>query len=285
MQVLGLLVVLQLASSPGTARDHCPSDRPTVCLPPAVALERRLAERLGARVGDTLEAGLEAGRVETRVVVAAIYEPATDPSVITRREFYLRFHLPDLAAFLGAPDRVDRFGVGLEPDAPVDSASRMLNRVAFGYRAYSSTEIASESSQTFKVVSRFHRAIAVISVMASAIFLLCIMILKVEERRRDAAVMRFTGIGSRTIFGALLLEAVLVAALGSVMGVGLAAGASAATNTYYQHFFDTALIFSAITGAIVRFSVVLSLGLGLAAGALAAWRLARTRPLVLWGRG
>ncbi|HSB55354.1 MAG TPA: FtsX-like permease family protein, partial [Gemmatimonadales bacterium] len=167
----------------------------------------------------------------------------------------------------------------------VDTASRRLNQVAFGYRAYSSSDIASESSQTFKVVSRFHRAIAVISVMASAIFLLCIMLLKVEERRRDAAVMRFTGISARTIFGALLLEAILVAALGSIMGVGLAAAASATTNAYYQRFFDTALVFSVITGGIVRFSVLLSLGLGLAAGALAAWRLASTRPLVLWGRG
>jgi len=121
--------------------------------------------------------------------------------------------------------------------------------------------------------------------VASAIFLLCIMLLKVEERRRDAAVMRFTGIRRRTIFLALLLEAILVAALGSVMGVGLAALASAATNAYYQRFFDTALVFSVITGGIVRFSVLLSLGLGLAAGSLAALRLVRTRPLVLWGRG
>ena len=175
--------------------------------------------------------------------------------------------------------------MALESGVGVDSAARVLNQVAFGYRAYPSAEIASESSQTFKVVSRFHRAIAVISVMASAIFLLCIMLLKVEERRRDAAVMRFTGISRRTIFGALLLEAVLVAALGSVMGVGLAALASAATNAYYQRFFDTALVFSVITTAIVRFSVLLSLGLGLAAGSVAALRLVRTNPLILWGRG
>ncbi|HWA57780.1 MAG TPA: ABC transporter permease [Gemmatimonadales bacterium] len=267
----------------GQISDSHPRARPPAY--PLVALERRLAERLGARVGDTLEAGLEAGALAGRVVVGAIYEPATDPSVITRREYYLRFHLPDLAALLGTPDRVDRFGLRLVPGVPVDSVTRTLNRVAFGYRAYSSSDIASESSQTFKVVSRFHRAIAVISVMASAIFLLCIMLLKVEERRRDAAVMRFTGISSRTIFGALLLEAILIAALGSAMGVGIAALASATTNAYYQRFFDTALVFSVITGGIVRFSVVLSLGLGLAAGALAAWRLARTRPLVLWGRG
>lgn len=262
-----------------------PAARQSLTALPPVALERRLAARLGARVGDTLEVGLEAGALDRRVVVGAIYEPGVDPSTITKREYYLRFHLPDLAGLMGTPDQVDRFGVGLLPGIPPDSAARVLDQVAFGYRTYPSAEIASESSQTFKVVSRFHRAIAVISVMASAIFLLCIMLLKVEERRRDAAVMRFTGISRRTIFGALLLEALLVAALGSVMGVGLAAGASAVINAYYQRFFDTALVFSVISGGIVRFSVVLSLGLGLAAGAVAAARLVRTRPLVLWGRG
>jgi putative ABC transport system permease protein len=180
---------------------------------------------------------------------------------------------------------VDRFGIGLVPGVPVDSAVAQLERNAFGYRAYPSAVIASGSSQTFLVVSRFHRAIAVITIVASAVFLLCIMLLKVEERRLDAAVMRFVGVRRRTIFGALLLEAVLVAVVGSVVGTGLAFAAGAVTNAYYRRFFDTALTFSLITPGIVLFSVALSLALGVAAGALAAWRLVRTRPMVLWGRG
>ncbi|HXI21946.1 MAG TPA: ABC transporter permease, partial [Gemmatimonadales bacterium] len=204
---------------------------------------------------------------------------------VARRETHLRMHLADLAGLLGRPDRVDRYGVALAPGVAPDSAAAVLNRTAFGFRAEPSVTVASQSSQTFRVVSRFHRAIAVISVVASAIFLLCIMLLKVEERRRDAAVMRFTGVRRRTIFGALVLEAVLVAAVGSLIGVGLALGASLATNAYYQRFFDTALVFSIVTPGILRFSVLLSLGLGLGAGVVAAWRLVRTSPLVLWGRG
>jgi putative ABC transport system permease protein len=175
--------------------------------------------------------------------------------------------------------------VGLAPGVPVDSAVAILERNAFGYEAYASRAIASRSSQTFLVVSRFHRAIAVITIVASAVFLLCIMLLKVEERRMDAAVMRFVGVRRRTIFGVLLLEAALVAVVGSVVGTALAFVAGAATNAYYRRFFDTALTFSLITPDIVLFSVALSLGLGLAAGAAAAWRLVHTRPMVLWGRG
>jgi putative ABC transport system permease protein len=250
-----------------------------------VAVERRLAEELGLSVGDTLRIGPAVDSLTKLGVVAAIYEPRPDPAEIAKRERHVRMHLPDLAALLGAPDRVDRYGIGLSPGVVPDTAAAVLNRTAFGYRAYNSEAIASESSQTLLVVSRFHRAIAVITIVASAVFLLCIMLLKVEERRLDAAVMRFVGVRRRTIFGALLLEAALVAALGSVAGSGLAYLAGAATNAYYRRFFDTGLTFSLITTKIVLFSVVLSLVLGVVAGAVAAWRLVHTRPLVLWGRG
>ena len=252
--------------------------------PVEVALERGLAERLELRVGDTVRLGAAPESVERLAVVAAVYEPRPDPAQLSRQGLRVRLHLPDLAAMLDAPDRVDRFGIGLAPGVPADSAAAVLNRFAFGFRAHSSAAIASESSQTFRVVSRFHRAIGFITIVASAVFLLCIMLLKVEERRMDAAVMRFVGVRRRTIFGALVLEAALVAVLGSILGAGLAWLAGAATNSYYRRFFDTELIFSLITPRIVLFSVCLSLLLGLAAGALAAWRLVTTPPMVLWGR-
>jgi len=249
-----------------------------------VAVPAATADALGLRVGDTIRIGATPDSLRRLAVVSAVYEPRPDPAEITRRAHGLRLHLPDLAALLGAPDRVDRFGVALRPGVSVDSTAALLNAGAFGFRAYASDSIASGSSQTFLVVSRFHRAIAVITIVASAVFLLCIMLLKVEERRMDAAVMRFVGVRRRTIFGALLLEAAVLAVVGAVLGAGIAYVASAITIAYYQRFFRTELVFSLITPRIVLFGVSLSLLLGLAAGAAAAWRLVRTRPMVLWGR-
>jgi putative ABC transport system permease protein len=299
---LSWVLVLLLAGSlvtpgprPGAAQT--PAGPPPVAAPgsvapgqartsiPAVAVDRRLARELSLQVGDTVRLGPAPDSLRMVATVAAIYQPRADPAEVTRQERHVRLHLPDLAALLGAPDRVDRFGIGLASGTSVDSAVAALERNAFGYQAFASDSIAAGSSQTFLVVSRFHRAIAVISIVASAVFLLCIMLLKVEERRMDAAVMRFVGVRRRTIFGALLLEAALVAVVGSGLGTLLALVAGAATNAYYRRFFDTTLTFSLITPGIVLFSVALSLALGLAAGAVAAWRLVRTRPLVLWGRG
>jgi len=251
---------------------------------PGIAVERGLAADLGLGIGDTVRFGTAPDSLRRLAVVSAIYQPRPDPAEISKRQRHVRLHLPDLAAALGAPDRVDRFGVGLRPGLAAESAAAVLRSNAFGYQVHSTRAIASESSQTFLVISRFHRAIAIITIVAGAVFLLCIMLLKVEERRLDAAVMRFIGVRRRTMFGALLLEAALVAVVGSVVGTGMALMAGAATNAYYRRFFDTALTFSHITPRIVIFSVALSLGLGLVAGSLAAWRLVRTRPMVLWGR-
>jgi putative ABC transport system permease protein len=176
------------------------------------------------------------------------------------------------------------FGVSLAAGVDPDSAAERLNRVAFGYQVYPSRDIASQSSTTFLVVSRFHRAIAIISILASAIFLLCLMVLKVEERRLDVAVLRFTGISRRTVFRSLLLEAMVIAVVGAMIGTGLAALASAVVNWYYQRSFATALIFSLLQWRTILFAIVLSIVLGLGAGALAAWRLVRTPPLALWRR-
>ncbi|HEU5169070.1 MAG TPA: ABC transporter permease [Gemmatimonadales bacterium] len=247
-------------------------------------MERRLAAELQLRVGDTIRVGPAPDSLRSTLVVTAVYQPRPEPAAVMRRDRQIRMHLPDLAALLGHPDRVDRFGIALRPGVPAESAAAVLDRVAFGYRAHPSAEIASESSETFVVVSRFHRAIGVITVVAGAVFLLCIMLLKVEERRLDAAVMRFVGVRRRTIFAALLLEAAVVAVAGSTLGVAIAWIAGAATNAYYRRLFDTELVFSLVTPGIVGFSVVLSLALGLVAGALAAWRLVRTAPLALWSR-
>jgi putative ABC transport system permease protein len=274
-----LVLLLGLVALPSAGRAQ------TVARLPEVAVERRLADTLGVRVGDTVRLGTAPDSLATPAVVAAVYDPPADPSSIMRRDFQLRLHLPELAALLGAPDRVDRISVALRPGADAGAVAGRLNRIAFGFHAYESRRLAAESSQTFLVVERFHRAIAVITTVASAVFLLCIMLLKIEERRLDAAVMRFVGVRRRTILLALVLEAALVAAAGSLLGIGIAWAASAVTNWYYQRLFETRLVFALLTPGVVLFGVALSVALGIGAGALAALRLVRTRPMVLWGRG
>jgi putative ABC transport system permease protein len=250
-----------------------------------IAVDERLAADAGLHVGDVVVLAAEPGRTSGDTVrISAIVQRRADPSEVARSEYRIRMHLGQLQDIIGYGDRVDRYAIATAGGAAADSALRRINSVAFGFHAYPSREIAVETSKTFAVVSRFHRAIGMITIVASATFLLCIMLLKVDERRRDVAAMRLMGISRATVVRTVMLESSFVALLGSVFGVGLGFITSAFVNAHYQAVYRTPLRFAIITPGTVTYSVLLSLVLGIGAGALAARRLARTPPLTLFGR-
>lgn len=193
-------------------------------------------------------------------------------------------HLDQLQQLSGYGDRVDRFAIATTPSADISPLIERVNSVAFGFKAYRSRDIAVETSRTFQVVSRFHRAIGIITIVASSVFLLCIMVLKVEERRRDIAALRLMGISRATVVRSIVVEAAVVAVLGSLLGIVLGWIVSLFVNWHYQALYRTPLVFSIVTPPIVVVAVSLSLALGIGAGVLASLRLARTPPLQLFGR-
>jgi putative ABC transport system permease protein len=294
-----LLLVIALRAAPaqeGASRSIAPRGRPqdsprSIALrgrpqdsPRSIAIDDRLAADAALRVGDRVVVASSPGEPGDTVVVAGIVQRRADPAEIARGEYRIRMHLGQLQSMLGYGDRVDRFAVGTRSPAATTDAVARINAAAFGFRAHRSADVAVETSKTFAVVSRFHRAIGVITIVASAIFLLCIMLLKVDERRRDVAALRLMGISAPTIVRSVVLEASAIAVLGSLVGVGVGFAASWIVNRHYQGVYRTPLRFSLVTGDMVLLAVALSLVLGVAAGWVAARRLVRTPPLALFGR-
>jgi len=249
-----------------------------------IAIDQRLASDLALHVGDTVRVGATPDAPGQPVVIGAITRPSADPSRIARAEYHIRMHLTQLEALTGYGDRVDRFAVLTRGGPARDSVLRAIRVAAFGFQAYRSRDIAVETSRTFQVVSRFHRAIGVITIVASTIFLLCIMLLRVEERRRDIAALRLLGVSRGSVVRSVVLESALVALCGSALGTGLGILASAIVNEHYRGVYRTPLAFAVVTPGIVALAVSLSLVLGVGAGALASLRLVRTPPLELMGR-
>ncbi len=272
--------------------------QPTVRQLRTIAIDESFAERADLKIGDTVRVSFRPGpsRGEREpdsndgtpdteaVIVGAIVRRGADPSEVARGDFRVRMHLDQLQKISGYGDRVDRFAIATAPSAPLPAIVNRINHLAFGFRAYPSREIAVETSRTFQVVSRFHRAIGVITIVASSVFLLCIMVLKVEERRRDIAALRLMGISRSSVVRSIVIESALVAVLGCVLGVALGGAASVIVNWHYQALYRTPLKFSIVTPQIVVFAVTLSLLLGIGAGLLASLRLVRTPPLQLFGR-
>jgi putative ABC transport system permease protein len=257
------------------------SSRPTYR---SIAVDARLAGDAKLAVGDLVELRLAPEAQPETVRVAAITQRNNDPAEVARRDYRIRLHIDHLQELVRYGDRVDRFAVATRGEEATVRASKAINDAAFGFSAYRSKEISVETSKTFEVVRRFHRAIGVITTVASAVFLLCIMLLKVDQRRREVAAMRLMGISRASVIRSVMLEAALVALLGSGLGVGIGMAIARIVNIHYQGVYQTPLTFALVTPGTLVFSVVLSVVLGLAAGALAAIRLARSAPLALLGR-
>jgi putative ABC transport system permease protein len=272
--IAALALALALAQQPGSPR--APASAGPL---PEVLIDRRLAESVSLRPGDTVRVRALAGRGPTQAfVVAGVFEREADPNRIARNEMELRFHLPDLEALLPQKDRVDRFALVLQPGANPDSAARWVEGVAFGTRAYESAALANQTSATFAVVSRFHDAIGIVTILASAIFLLCVMIIRVDERKRDMAMLRLIGVSRATVFRAIVLEAIAIAVVGSAAGGAIGLLAAGAVNAHYARVYDTTLRFALVTPRIVLLAALLGLALGVGAGVLAAWRVVTVPP-------
>jgi putative ABC transport system permease protein len=293
--VLLALLIAVIQTQDSTLVDRTPNPR-------TIAIDESLAARAGLKVGDTVTllarpaaedyAVITAApggytpppTVPEMVVVSAIVRRSADPSQVSRGDLVVRMHLDQLQQLSGYGDRVDRFAIATTPSANTSRVLDRINAAAFGFQAYRSRDIAVETSRTFQVVSRFHRAIGLITIVASSVFLLCIMVLKVEERRRDIAALRLMGISRFSIVRSIVLEAAIVAVLGSMLGVVIGWAVSLFVNWHYQGLYRTPLEFSIVTTPIVGVAVALSLLLGAVAGIFASLRLVRTHPLTLLGR-
>lgn len=257
--------------------------------PPAprrtIAIDVRLATDARLSIGDTVRISATTDdSAGDNAIVVAIARRSADPAEVARDEYRVYMHLDHLQRLIGYGDRVDRFALATRGEEATARALREINDAAFGFRAHRSRDIAVETSRTFQVVSRFHRAIGVITIVASAIFLLCILLLKVDERRRDVAALRLIGISRTTVMRSVILEAAMVSVLGSALGALMGWVASGLVNQHYQAVYRTPLRFTLVTPGILGFAVALSLVLGIVAGYLAAQRLVRTPPLLLFGR-
>jgi putative ABC transport system permease protein len=247
-----------------------------------IAIDERLAADAALRVGDLVRLTADPLGPEDTARIAAIVGRRPDPSEVARSEYRVRLHLVHLQTLLGYDDRVDRFAIRTRTSP--ETVVRQVNAQAFGFQAHRSRDVAVETSRTFAVVSRFQRAIAFITILASGIFLLCLMVLKVQERRREIAALRLIGISPRTIVRAIVLESALVALAGSLFGTLLGWLGALIVNAHYRRAYRTPLLFAIVTPEILLFALVLGLTLGVAAGMLVATRLTRRSPQELLGR-
>jgi putative ABC transport system permease protein len=226
------------------------------------------------------------GGKEATFRIAGSYEPAPDPMRFAQPRLEARLHLPDLidlTAGTGDPGALEtvsavnvRLAAGVDPAGFArDVAARVPGVVA------RPTSAPDERTSTFVVLERFHLAIAIVTVLGSAVFLLALMVMLVEERRASVGILRLIGFTRRRILLQVLTEGALIAVAGATFGVLFALASQGVFNRFFQWRYDTALVFVRITSDVVVQSAAIAVPLGILASVLASWTLLRRELLAL----
>ena len=252
-----------------------------------VLVSRQLAEAEGLVVGSVVRLAPDADGSGARAFrIAGIYEPTPDPSRLGQVPREVRMHLPDLLDLTRGPavpagaEHVSSVNVALADPADAQAFSRDVNARLPGVLARPAADVA-VAAAPFRVLERFHQAIAIVTIVAATVFLLALTVMLVEERRPTVGILRLIGLPVHRILAQLLVEGILVAGTGALFGLVLARGSEGALNAFFQWRYDTALVFVRITPDVAAVCAAIAIPLGATATAVASWALLRRNGLRL----
>ncbi len=152
------------------------------------------------------------------------------------------------------PRGVGEAGAGVDPDRSIllpesSAAAHLAHLLPAIDPAASDPELPAPDPSRPSLLG----ALAAVSLLLGASALASAMLATVVERKREIALRRVVGATRREVFGELLLEAVLVATLGGVVGVGgaliLASGAGGPSAAVAAWSAPAALALAALVGA------------------------------------
>ncbi len=254
---------------------------------PSILVSRQLAESHGLHLGDAVK--LSPDRSAARASefrIAGFYEPTPDPLRFAQKRLEVRLHLPDLLALTADPsdstpaDSITSINVALVDPADAAAFSRDVSE-RLPTIAARPTNAPDDRTTTFVVVERFHLAIAIVTIVGSAVFLLALMAMAVEERRGTVGILRLLGFTRQRILIQVVAEGALIATAGALAGILFAFLTQGAFNRFFQWRYDTTLVFLRITPTVVWRSLAMAVPLGILASLIASWTLLRQQVLAL----
>jgi putative ABC transport system permease protein len=280
VSIVCFAMTLATAATPGHART---ADQ----VLPDVLISRQLAEAFSIAPGAVVRFSTDpSGGNPREFRVAGIYEPVPDPMRINASKQEVRLHLPDLLEMTADPadplsaQTVDAINITLtRPDEARAFAREVTARIP-GIFARAVQGLSGEAA-TFVVLERFHLAIAIVTIVASTVFLLALTVMLVDERRETVGILRLIGLTTGRILVQVFVDGLLIAVAGALFGLGLALASEGLINGYFQWHYDTALVFVRITPDVALRCVSVAVPLGALASVAASWALLRRSVLFL----
>ena len=254
---------------------------------PAILISRQLAAARGLDIDATVRLAADPGGTRVREFrIAGLYEPTPDPARINAAKHEARLHLPDLLSLTATPgdvmgeENVDAISIALSSGVDPAAYARELSARIPAVTAVPVRELTSRAG-LFVVLERFHLAIALVTIVASTVFLLALTVMLVDERQETVGVLRLIGLTSRRILVQVFVEGLIIAGVGGFFGIALALASQGLINRYFQWRYDTALVFVRITPEVAWQCLLIAVPLGVAGSVLASWALLRRGALTL----
>ncbi len=256
---------------------------------PTILITRQLAAAEGLRVGDTVTLAAKPDGIAARKFrVVGIYEPVPDPMRLAVKRMEARLHLPDVLAMTADPsdplstESITGINVALKDPSDAGAFARDVSAsIPIPQLTTRPTQGGEGTATVFVVLDRFHFAIAMVTVIASTMFLLALMVMLVEERRESVGILRLIGLRKSRILLQVFAEGLLIAVSGAIFGILFAAAMQGVVNAFFQWRYDTALVFVRITPAIALRCALLAVPLGVLASVVSSWTLLRSNVLDL----
>jgi len=192
--------------------------------------------------------------------------PPTHPGVMLREDF-----LPDFG--LTATALAQALGVSRQTVSELLRERRKLATTdEDNFNVLDTKQLGETLSGTTKVMTTLLGAVAAVSLLVGGIGIMNIMLVSVTERTREIGLRLAIGALEREVLLQFLIEAVVLAALGGVIGIVLATGASIGLS----RFMEVPFVFNP---GVNLLSFVFSAGIGVLFGYFPARRAARLDPI------
>lgn len=253
----------------------------TTAAPYEVVIDRGSAADGHLAVGDTTEVLTVAGPQPVTVVGIASFGEADNPGGAS----YAMFAGPDAEALVSEPGRVDAIGAVAEPGVSQDDlAERIDAAVPEGTEVLTGEEITAEAQsdvqESLGFFNTFLLSFAVIALFVGSFIIYNTFSILVAQRTKEMALLRALGAGRRQVLRAVLLEATLVGAIASALGLAAGIGVAAGLKALMAGMgIDVPASDLVVSQSTVVLSVVAGLGVTVASAVFPARRAAKVAPI------
>ena len=251
-----------------------------------VLVNRALAGRLGLAHGATLLLAASPTEPARPFKVVGVFETPHTGTGLLGGVYLALLPLAELQETTGARERDAATRIALRLDAATradaDATRRLLDALEAehaGFQVLTREDELAQARERAAVSAGFYTAVAYVSLVVSALFVASVMIMDVQERKRDLGVLRAIGWSRRSVFQAVALDALLLVGAGTVLGVLLGWGASEALGGYFRRGYGLDVDFTLFTPRLALLSALQSLVVGLAGALGPAWLASRVDPL------